>query len=148
MIDDAIGHQEDCQIERERRIAGGVRGQDLTALCGEFVDQRRTELGAAIDIIVSTSRRPGTGVAPSAQAVRFTDRLLAEQARMNSRCPVGADIDERAEPGLHLGINCAAAGLDLIDLAFNRLETVVRCLRRSEEHTSELLSLMRNSYAI
>src|SRR3546814_9077853 len=88
-LDDAIGHQEDCQIERERRIAGDVRGQDLTALCGEFVDQRRTELGAAIDIIVSTSRRPGTGVAPSAQAVRFTERLLAEQARMNSRCQIG-----------------------------------------------------------
>src|SRR3546814_1650093 len=43
MIDDAIGHQEDCQIERERRIAGNLPDGQSRRLSCELCPRSRSE---------------------------------------------------------------------------------------------------------
>src|SRR3546814_2773906 len=50
----------------------------------------------------------------------------------------GADIDEFA------GLDTSAKGMELVSRGW----TLFNRLARSEEHTSELQSLMRNSYAV
>src|SRR3546814_10491700 len=53
------------------------------------------------------------------------------------------DVIEGAEPG-HSGVSCASAQSFAIATAVS----AIRLEKRSEEHTSEIQSLMRNSYAV
>src|SRR3546814_3122024 len=57
-----------------------------------------------------------------------------------------AGINAQAEPAMHLGL--ATGAPDLIAAAIAELGTEIGGMDRSEEHTSELQSLMRISYAV
>src|SRR3546814_6290555 len=74
-----------------------------------------------------------------------TDGLRRKCARLSlqPRVPAGPDrhADARAQ-----GRMTMAAGLSIFDISGRAMSA--QLVRRSEEHTSELQSLMRNSYAV
>src|SRR3546814_2560522 len=80
---------------------------------------------------------------PSAQIaiVRDTERTAVN--RSAARVGVGARQHEGTEIGLH-----QFGGARQVRRDCRRVAKACQCTIRSEEHTSELQSLMRNSYAV
>src|SRR3546814_6412049 len=86
---------------------------------------------------------------------------LAHRFQVSER---GAALDGRTEPGENLGENCLGLALrqgeqeieavpqggeaEGAERAARKVDAAVRNAQRSEEHTSELQSLMRISYAV
>src|SRR3546814_2706950 len=71
--------------------------------------------------------------------------LRSRPVRRQGRDRAGQDDRDQAEPGRQAGAWRAAAGRQ--GLGRDRRDALCAA-RRSEEHTSELQSLMRNSYAV
>src|SRR3546814_10713273 len=102
-----------------------------------------------VDRLGSGSRTPAD-VARSVRAGDGPARHRADQGYAVSR---GRDIVRAARRRLCLGFRVAGAGLthpppDFCRSGGNALSDHRRCAIRSEEHTSELQSLMRISYAV
>src|SRR3546814_1643100 len=78
--------------------------------------------------------------------VQIHDHLLHEGCLLPGHDGNGHDHDYEVSPSGHLLL--AKLGIDTAAVAKQRRGFARPCLDRSEEHTSELQSLMRTSYAV
>src|SRR3546814_4777565 len=118
---------------------GGTVGQRVQAHVAVFErDAKRRQLGAEVgELRLPAQRglgaRPGQGEVALEPAGRLDD-VLREQFQPGQL--VGGEVDFAAERGAGI----PARGQTRVDAAV--------AVERSEEHTSELQSLMRTSYAV
>src|SRR3546814_3942070 len=94
------------------------------------------------------------GASPPATGGRGDDAVEAGTARPHPRCRAGGLHGKQAASPANGAANPFVRqrrgdrGNGAPSLSLFRRGTAVRRLQRSEEHTSELQSLMRNSYAV
>src|SRR3546814_1856202 len=93
-------------------------------------------------------RGVGIGVEPAERQVRTGKERYGEGARRSSGKRAGAAGDRCRPVGGDEAVEIPAAGLEPVDGDFGGVIAIALCGDRSEEHTSELQSLMRISYAV